>query len=58
VDEDSSAALADGIRRLLDTRFDADHIRAHAVRFGRDRFLTEIKGVIDETLAAPGDARW
>jgi glycosyltransferase involved in cell wall biosynthesis len=58
VDEDSPAALADGIRRLLDTRFDADHIRAHAVRFGRDRFLTEIKGVIDETLAAPGDARW
>jgi glycosyltransferase involved in cell wall biosynthesis len=58
VDNDSPAALADGILRALDMRFDPDHIRSHASRFGRDRFIAAIKDVIDETMAAPGDARW
>jgi glycosyltransferase involved in cell wall biosynthesis len=58
VEEESPTALADGIRRTLDARFDPDHIRSHASRFGRDRFIAEIKAVIDETMAAPGDARW
>ena len=58
VGEDSPAALAEGIRRALDTRFDPVHVRAHASRFGRERFIAEITKVIEETMAAPEEARW
>src|SRR5581483_1904413 len=38
VAEGSAGAFADGIRRAIDTRFDARAIRAHAERFSRARF--------------------
>jgi glycosyltransferase involved in cell wall biosynthesis len=58
VEEDSPAALADGIRRALAAQFQPAAIRTHALRFGRGRFAAEMKAVIDETLAAPGGTRW
>ena len=58
VDDDSPSAMADGIRKALTRSFDPVVIRAHALRFGRGRFVTEIKALIDETMAAEGAARW
>ncbi len=46
VDELSPAAFADGIRRALDTSFDRAAIRAHAERFGRQRFADEMTAQI------------
>ena len=46
VDDDSVDAFADGIRRAIDQRFDSAHIRLHAERFSRERFLSEMDAVI------------
>jgi glycosyltransferase involved in cell wall biosynthesis len=46
VDDPSSDAFADGIRRAHDTRFDARAIRAHAERFGRARFGDEMDALV------------
>ena len=43
---------------LRRSTFDPAAIRAHAERFSRERFAIEIRACIDETAAAPGDARW
>ncbi|HXE80668.1 MAG TPA: glycosyltransferase [Vicinamibacterales bacterium] len=58
VEEDTPAALAEGMRRLAAAAFDPAEIRAHAERFGRERFQREMKSLVDETLAADGAARW
>jgi glycosyltransferase involved in cell wall biosynthesis len=58
VDEAKPEALAAGLREAADRPFDPGAIRAHAERFNRERFAGEIRTVIDETLRAPGDARW
>lgn len=58
VDGDSPEALAEGMRRLAACPFDPGVIRAHAERFGRDRFRGEMRMLVDETMAAPGAARW
>jgi glycosyltransferase involved in cell wall biosynthesis len=58
VHESSPDALADGMRSILASRFDATTIRAHAERFGRERFVREMQTVIAQTLAGPGDAGW
>jgi glycosyltransferase involved in cell wall biosynthesis len=50
VEGGSPAALAAGIVRTLSAEFDRATIRAHAVRFGRDRFLTEIRASVDDLL--------
>jgi hypothetical protein len=48
-----------GIRRALETRFDPDRLRAHAARFGRERFRHEIASAVDALLRAPTDqVRW
>lgn len=39
-------ALASGIRRALDERFDAGLIRAHAEAFGRPRFIAEMRACL------------
>src|SRR5262245_57682174 len=55
VDELSSEAFADAISKAVHTTFDVAAIRAHAERFGRERFGDEI----EELVNAPGqgDAR-
>ena len=55
---ESPEALAEGMRRLAGTAFDAAALRAHAERFGRDRFAEEMRMLVDDTMAAPGEARW
>ena len=47
VEDGSAAALADGIRRAIDARFDTRRIRAHAEQFGRARFGDEMEALID-----------
>jgi glycosyltransferase involved in cell wall biosynthesis len=58
VDEATPEALAAGLREAVDREFDPAALRASAERFNRDRFANEMRGVIAETLAAPGDTRW
>jgi len=48
VDDISTDALADGIRRAVDRRFDAHAIRAHAERFSRARFGDEMTALIHD----------
>jgi glycosyltransferase involved in cell wall biosynthesis len=59
VSSDLPEALAAGIRRALDGRFDPAAIRKHAEAFGPERFSAQFRAVIDETLSAPaGEASW
>ena len=51
-------ALADGLHRAVETAWDADRIRQHAESFSRERFVREIRAVIDNTMAAPPGQRW
>src|SRR4051794_12335028 len=52
VDEMSVDAFADGISRALATRFDAGAIRAHAERFGRERFGDQIESLVRGPIEA------
>jgi glycosyltransferase involved in cell wall biosynthesis len=56
--EPGAEALADGLRRAAEMEWDAVKIRQHAVRFSRERFVSEIQSAIDETMAAPAGHRW
>lgn len=51
-------ALADGLRRAARMPWDATRIRTHAERFSRHRFVREIEGAIDQTMAVPAGQRW
>jgi glycosyltransferase involved in cell wall biosynthesis len=51
VGESSPAAFADAIVRVLNGRFDAGAIRAHAEKFGRERFGDEMQSLV--TTEAP-----
>ncbi len=48
----SAEALADGIRQARATRFDPAALRRHAEAFGRERFVSRMAAIVDETLAA------
>ena len=50
---DTPDALADGIRRALESPFDTGVIRRHAESFGRTRFAIQLQSAIGETLSAP-----
>lgn len=54
VPEPTATAFADGLGRLLDTRFDPAAIRANALGFARRRFLTAFQSAVDEAVAGPG----
>ncbi|MGQ0735301.1 MAG: glycosyltransferase [Acidobacteriota bacterium] len=56
--EPGEEALADGLRRAVGLEWDASAIRRHAERFARERFVSEIRDLIDETMAAPPGTRW
>jgi glycosyltransferase involved in cell wall biosynthesis len=58
VPEPGPEALAEGMRAAAGRPFDPAVIRAHAERFGRERFAREIAAVMDDTLASPGGAAW
>jgi glycosyltransferase involved in cell wall biosynthesis len=47
----SADSLAGGLRRVLDTRFDSEVLRANAVRFSRQRFLTEFRAAVNDAIA-------
>jgi glycosyltransferase involved in cell wall biosynthesis len=50
VSEPSAEAFADGIDRVQHLQLDAMTIREHALRFGRDRFVQEIRCTVDQVL--------
>jgi glycosyltransferase involved in cell wall biosynthesis len=58
VPEPTPEAFADGIRRAGQSAFDPARLRAAAERFSRDRFLSGMRRVFDEVLAAPPHTRW
>lgn len=58
VSDATEEALADGLRRAAARTWNPATIRAHAERFGRDRFVREMTAVVEETLAAPAERRW
>jgi glycosyltransferase involved in cell wall biosynthesis len=51
-------ALTAALDRVAAASFDTARIRAHAERFSRERHVHAIRGVIDETVAAPAGSRW
>jgi len=57
-DEPDTDALAAALDRAARTRFDPARIAAGAQRFSRKRHVEQLRGVIEETLAAPAGTRW
>src|ERR1700684_1058261 len=53
-DEQSALGLANAIERVEGLRLDAHTIRETAARFGRERFRTEMAGVIERAASARG----
>jgi glycosyltransferase involved in cell wall biosynthesis len=51
VTQGSPDALADGIRRTLGLTFDPAVLRANAIRFSRQRFLTEFQAAVTGAIA-------
>jgi glycosyltransferase involved in cell wall biosynthesis len=51
-------ALADGFRSVATARWDPSKISQHAQRFSRERFVAEIRHVIDDTMKGPPGDRW
>ena len=49
--EQTPESLIDALRRFELTGFDADKIRAHALRFRQERFLEEMAAYVEECLA-------
>jgi glycosyltransferase involved in cell wall biosynthesis len=58
VPESTVDALADGLRRAASTPWNSARIRAHAEKFSRRRFVTEVERVVNDTMAAPAGTRW
>jgi glycosyltransferase involved in cell wall biosynthesis len=58
VEAASADAFGAAFAELDRRKFDTGRIRAHAERFGRDRFARELAAVIDETASAPPGVRW
>jgi glycosyltransferase involved in cell wall biosynthesis len=56
--EPRADALAAALDRVQRATFDAARIRAHAERFSRERFLAEMRAVVDDTVHAPAGTRW
>ncbi|OFW00406.1 MAG: hypothetical protein A3I61_04695 [Acidobacteria bacterium RIFCSPLOWO2_02_FULL_68_18] len=58
VAEPEAGALAAALERASRLRFDPARIRAGAARFARERHVERLRGVIEETVAAPAGTRW
>jgi glycosyltransferase involved in cell wall biosynthesis len=51
-------SLASGLLRAASIPWDSARIRRHAERFSRQRFVNEMRQVVDDTLNAPAGHRW
>jgi glycosyltransferase involved in cell wall biosynthesis len=58
VGEATAEAFAAALERVSRTSFDMERLRGHALRFSRERHMTHMRAVIDETLTAPVGHRW
>ena len=58
VGDTSVEALADGLLRAASIPWDSGRIRRHAERFSRQRFVNEMRQIVDDTLNAPAGHRW
>jgi glycosyltransferase involved in cell wall biosynthesis len=57
--EDGIEAFAAGVRRALETRWNAEACRRQAERFSLDRFLVDMTHAVRDLMAAPpADVRW
>jgi glycosyltransferase involved in cell wall biosynthesis len=56
--EPTAGSMAAALERVLQTTFDPARIRRHAEAFSRQRYGTQMRAVIDETIAAPAGTRW
>jgi glycosyltransferase involved in cell wall biosynthesis len=56
--EPSTASLTTALQRARATAFDRSVLRSHAEQFARERYIQEMRAVIDDTLAAPTGTRW
>ena len=56
--ETTVESLSDALTRAVHATWDAAAIRRHAERFSRQRFVSEIQHVVDDTLRAPAGQRW
>ena len=55
----TAEALAAGLERVRQHRFDPARIRDHALRFSRDQFAAAMRACVEETLNTPAEtARW
>jgi glycosyltransferase involved in cell wall biosynthesis len=54
----STASLTDALQRARATVFDRSVLRRHAEQFARERYIQQMRAVIDDTLAAPAGTRW
>jgi glycosyltransferase involved in cell wall biosynthesis len=57
VRDDSAESFAAGVRAAVDREFDAGLLRERAERFSEEHFLSGMRRVLDDALAA-GHARW
>ena len=55
VREDSAEAFGAAIRRAIEERFDVACIRHHAERFGRERFVRELREIVARVVTAPAN---
>jgi glycosyltransferase involved in cell wall biosynthesis len=58
MDEVTEGTMAEALTRAATLPWDRSRIRAHAERFGRDRFLKEMTEIVNDTLRAPVTERW
>ncbi len=58
MDGATETSMADAMARAATVNWDRARIRAHAERFGKDRFQREMTAIVDETLRAPAATRW
>jgi len=54
----TAASLAMALERAANLRFDGERLRCHAEQFSRERHISAMKAIIDDTMAAPAGARW
>jgi hypothetical protein len=50
--------LIEALDTVSRTSFDPARIRASAERFSQQRHVTQMRAIIEETLAAPAERRW
>jgi len=57
-DEPTVQSLTAALERTRTIRFDRSVLRLHAERFARERYIREMRALVDATMAAPADTRW